>query len=94
MGMSIEKIIEIYNDYDRISGTLISGNSEEDTKYNFETIEAIQSINVILHKYQKIEQIMKSKKMDALNIGLLIPKDMACVLHEIKEVIEDGNNKI
>lgn len=45
----------------------------------------------IMHKYQKIEQIMKSKKMNALDIGLLIPKDMACVLHEIKEVIEDGN---
>lgn len=42
-----------------------------------------------LHKYQKIEQIMKSTKMNAFNIGLLIPKDMACVLHEIKEVIED-----
>ena len=43
-----------------------------------------------MRKYQKIEQIMKSKKMDALNIGLLIPKDMACVLHEIKGVIEDA----
>lgn len=49
---------------------------------------AIQTIR----KYQKIEQIMKSKKMDALDIGLLIPNDMACILHEIKEVIEDGND--
>ena len=46
----------------------------------------------VIRKYQKIEQIMKNKKIDALDIGLLIPKDMACILHEIKEVVEDGNN--
>ena len=59
MEMSIERIIEIYNEPGRIVGTLIRGNSEEDTKYNFETIEALQSINVILRKYQKIEQILR-----------------------------------
>ena len=55
--MTIKKIIEIYNDLDRISGILLKGNSEEDTKYNSETIEAMNSINVILHKYQKIQEI-------------------------------------
>ena len=49
--------------------------------------DAHESAIIILRKYQKIQEIMKSKKMDALNIGLLIPKDIACVLHEIKEVI-------
>lgn len=42
-----------------------------------------------MRKYQKIEQIMKSKKMNALNIGLLIPKDMTYILHEIEKVVED-----
>lgn len=60
MGMTVQKIIEIYNEPDRIGGTFLKGNSEEDTKYNFETIEALQSINVILHKYQKIQTIVKA----------------------------------
>lgn len=53
--------------------------------------KTIDNLWKMAQKYQKIEQIMKSKKMDALDSGLLIPKDMACVLHEIKEVIENGN---
>jgi len=83
--MTIKKIIEIYNDYDRISGTLISGNSEEDTKYNFETIEAIQSINVILHKYQKIKEVVNNWHHD------IEAKDFECMA-EIADVVEDGND--
>lgn len=84
MGMTIEKIIEIYNELDRISGTLLKGNSEEDIKYNSETIEALQSINVILHKYQKIQEIIAKR-----------PKDMISsnpTLRAISEVLEDGRN--
>jgi hypothetical protein len=46
MGMTTKRIIEIFNDYDRISGVILRGNSEEETKFNCETIEALQSINV------------------------------------------------
>lgn len=61
-------------------------------KNTFSYMPAYQAFTTavnIMRKYQQIEQIMKSKKMNTLNIGILIPKDMACVLHEIKEVIED-----
>lgn len=85
MGMSIEKII---NTFDYIKHV---GNGESEYKHCREEI-ALDEAVTIMRKYQKIEQIMKSKKMDALNVGLLIPKDMACVLHKIKEVLEDGNN--
>lgn len=85
MGMTIERIIEIYNEFDRIGGTLIRGNSEEDTKYNSETIEALQSINVILHKYQKIVNIVSLNDEEFKQCGL---KE----LKEILEVIADGRN--
>lgn len=87
MKMSIEKIIEIYNELDRISGIILRGNTEEDTKYNIETIEALQSINVILHKYQKIQEIVESSN------GLLdgsLEHNRAFV--KICEVLEDGND--
>ena len=56
------------------------------------TTESIDDAIATMRKYQKVQEIMKSKKMNALNTGLLIPKDMACVLHEIQEVIEDEND--
>ena len=83
MEMTIERIIEIYNEPGRISGTLIRGNSEEDTKYNSETIEALQSINVILRKYQKIEKIVK-------NTQQLCSYGSAFI--DIRGVVEDGND--
>ena len=58
------------------------------------TAQALEYAIDTIYKYQKIQEIMKSKKMNALNIGLLIPKDMAYVLHEIKEVMGDENDKI
>ena len=77
MGMSIDKTIEFFNGLE------------------CHTPQAKDARDVAvdtMRKYEKIEQIMKSKKMDTFNIGLLISKDMACVLHEITEVIEDGRN--
>jgi hypothetical protein len=68
MGMTTKRIIEIFNDYDRISGIILRGNSEEETKFNCETIEASQSINVILHKYQQIEQILDDCDLEAWEI--------------------------
>lgn len=82
MGMPIKKIIEIYNDLDRIGGIILRGNSEEETKYNCETIEALQSINVILHKYQKIEEIVEDRNS----------KPPLITLNRIIHEVEDGNN--
>lgn len=55
--MTIERIIEIFNDHDRISGILLYGNSEDDSLFNSETIETMNNINVILHKYQEIQSV-------------------------------------
>lgn len=79
MGMTTERIIEIYNDHDRISGLLLRGNSEEEAKFNCETIEAMNNIYVILHKYQQIEQILDDCDLEAWE-----------VLEIIKEVVKDG----
>lgn len=84
MGMTIERIIEIYNEFDRIGGILIRGNSEEDTKFNSETIEALQSINVILRKYQKIVQIIEN--VDKRYYGY------STMMDYLHEVVEDGSN--
>lgn len=88
MGMTIKELmlnLHAIQDYynDDVQDGYVGFNREDNESVDL----AIQTIR----KYQKIQEIMKSKKMDALNIGLLIPKDMACVLHEIKEVIEDDN---
>ena len=82
MGISIEKIIEIYNDHDRISGIILRGNSEEETKYNCETLEALQSINNILHKYQKIQKIVEDR----------YGKPSLTILNRIIKVVEDKND--
>lgn len=84
--MTTDRIIEIFNDYDRISGTLIRGNSEDDSLFNSETVEAMNSISVILHKYQKIEQILD----DWENSGE--EDDPINIIDNIGEVIEDGND--
>ena len=39
--MTTERTIEIFNDYDRISGKLIRGNSEDDNLFNSETVDLI-----------------------------------------------------
>ena len=64
MGMTIERIIEIFNEHDRISGILLCGNSEDDSLFNSETVEAMNNINVILRKYQKIQEIIADWKSD------------------------------
>lgn len=83
--MTTERTIEIFNDYDRISGKLIRGNSEDDDLFNSETVEAINSINVILHKYQKIERIIQNYDVtwECHNLRSTVDK--------IREVLEARN---
>lgn len=85
--MTTERIIEIFNDYDRISGLLLRGNNEDDSLFNSETVEAMNGINVILHKYQKIEEIVNNTFQ---NIAKEDERYAYEWLGDIKEVIEDG----
>ncbi len=91
MEMTTEKVIEIFNDHDRISGIVLRSNSEEETKYNCETLEALQRINVILHKYQKIQEIIKQKDYDRFNSHNYYGYFLR--VQDIRKVLEDGNKK-
>ena len=81
MGITINETIEQLQD-------------AKDGYKEYLTNETLDVAIEAIERCRKIKEIMKSKRMNALNIGLLIPKDMAYVLHEIKEVIENGNDKI
>ena len=85
--MTTERTIEIFNDYDRISGKLIRGNSEDDSLFNLETVEAMNSINVILHKYQKIEKIVEEWDKDLIDYEGHYGEDY---MEKIQGVLEDG----
>ena len=85
MKMSMDNSIRLLEDYHKWEKQFgIFGSGVDD---------ATKKLLEVAKKYQKIQEIMKSKKMNAFNIGVLIPKDMACVLHEIKEVIEEDGNE-
>ena len=80
-GMTTERTLEIFNDYDRINCILLKGNDEGDTKFNSETIEAMNNIQIILRKYQKIEQIIEEDRYG---------KPILKTINEIIKVVENG----
>jgi hypothetical protein len=87
MGMTTERTIEIFNDLDRISGLLLRGNNEDDSLFNSETIEAMNNINVILHKYQQIQEIVNHWN----NTGG--SAEESDILDYIGEVLKDGKKQ-
>jgi len=79
--MTIADNIDFLNEAKKFYEEIANNPSINETIKTYFTIESLESAITIMHKYQKIEQIMK-KRYGRYYIE---------IVQEIKEVIEDGN---
>ena len=80
MEMTIEEIIKELE-------WALANNTIEDVESAFKYISAIHMAIDTMRKYQKIEEIM-NREYTLLDMVYCIPEK----LHDIREVLEDGNN--
>ncbi len=97
MGMMIEEALKMIKD-GRIVATTIKGNNEDDTKFNQENIEALNTIVETICKYQKIIPVLVNYDLlnpiaDVKTIdGEGIYINLSDLQDYIQKVIENGNN--
>lgn len=81
MGMSIDDNVDFLNDAKKLFEDIANDPSINETIKTYFIIESLESAIGIMHKYQKIEQILKN-----------IPYGGEATVRRIQEVLEDGKN--
>ena len=83
--MTIDDNVDFLNEAKKFYEEIANNPSLNETLKTYFTIESLESAITIMHKFQKITQIIKDHDNDR------IPEDY-WYIDRIREVIEDGND--